>query len=557
MLKTIKIKGFGLTLAAVAAMGLSWGVSGEGWSKDKHKDQEKKSAIHSASWLAYVVLAEKGHALKGETIPVARLVLEHAQGFSDASCANMTMSNGQGASIQLVTRPNPNPADMPITICEAAIPFADQHHVKGDTWTVVDQTLKTHYAVQLPTVSQAPESALILGDTGCRDTKAQTCVTDWPFPSAMAEEMADQLKKSKKPAVIIHVGDYKYRGKADPKPNGDTNNTGLKWSNWKADFFTPMQGGDNGPNLFAMAPWVVARGNHEMCKEMGDNGDGWFYLLDPTSPVAGDSPQQVQENSCKGVADGMTRPYRLDFANGLSLVVTDTAGLYEAKDLCTAQAAQLTAWYQEMATNFQGSKQLAWLITHKPIWAVLGSCGKGAFGNPTPQAALEPLKNHALPESIKLTLMGHKHLYSSLDVNPKDAKRRMLELVAGNGGVVLNTKDYSGCLQYDATATRRAFYADVWSMSHFGYVAAQLDVDKKEKTLTGWQLNTMALENTTGPDWGKLEKVAVCQFPVKLGEPACNVKKKKFFAKACKQCDSVNGPDKLAKSCPSGSGDAD
>lgn len=536
--KTLKQR-TGLAVATLATLGLTLGTPGKGWS-------ENPPAL-----LSYVILAEKGHALTGKTLPIVRVVLEHEQGFSDSSCAQMTMSTGQGTPIQLVTRTNPNVQDMPITVCEALFPFATTHQVQGETWTLTDKGGKT-YPLQLPTVSQAPEAALILGDTGCRGNKVQTCDNDWPLPTAMAEQMADQLKKQSKPAVIIHVGDFKYRGKSDPKPNGDTNNTGLKWTNWKADFFTPMFG--SGQNLFAMAPWVVTRGNHELCKEMGDNGDGWFFLLDPTSAVAGDTPEQIKANSCQGIADGMTPPYRMDFTNGLSLIVMDTAGLYEGKDVCNADKNQLVAWYKEIEKNFKGSKQNAWIVTHKPTWAVLSStCGKPSFSNPTPQAALEELDHHGLPENIKLVLVGHKHLYTSMDVNPKEEHRRMLELVTGNGGVVLNPKAYNGCLTYDKTSKIKDFHVDAQGMSRFGFVLAKLEGGK---TVDGWKLNNMALEKTTGPNWGKLVKAQVCKYPVKLGNPACEIKEKELFAEQCNSCDKEKTPDKQAKDCQAGGDDS-
>ncbi|MEO5331627.1 MAG: metallophosphoesterase [Magnetococcus sp. YQC-5] len=537
---------FKWTVTALATLGLTLGTPLQGWTKDKSAEKGHETHHREMPPLGYVVLAEKGHALKGETVPVARLVLEHASGFSDATCPTLTMSSGQGTPIALITRPNPNPKEMPITICEAALPFARKYHLHGETWTVTGTDGKT-FKIQLPTVSQAPETALILGDTGCRKNKDQTCEEDWPFPTVMAEQMAAQLKKQDKPAVIIHVGDLKYRGK-----NDDSNQMALKWNNWKADFFIPMSGSGHGPNLFAMAPWVIARGNHELCKSMGNNGEGWFYLLDPTSQVAGDSPQMVKDNSCQGVADGLTRPYRLDFANGLSLVVTDSAGLYEGKDVCSTHKQQLIDWYKEMAQNFKGSRQSAWLISHKPIWMAMGSCDKASFGNTTPQAALEALEHHALPEPFKLTLVGHKHIYISLDINPNDERRRMLELGVGNGGVTLNPKVYSGCVKHEATKESKAFQADVRGMSRFGFVTAELEVAKNGKSLEGWKLKSMALEKTHGPKWGDFKTAEVCEFPVKTGKPACEVKEKDFFEKACKSCDKVDGPDKQLKECRPG-----
>ncbi|MBF0340382.1 MAG: metallophosphoesterase [Magnetococcales bacterium] len=530
----------GILMAMLAAGGVA-GQPDTGWSKDKEKP---------ALLMGYVILGEKGHALKGETVPVARIVLEHAQGFSDASCAGMTMSNGQGSPVSLTLRPNPDSRNMPITLCEVALPFAKKHQPKGELWEISAQSKK--YSVRLPTVSNSPEAALILGDTGCRENNAQTCGDDWPLPTGMAQAMSDSLLKTGKPGLIIHVGDFKYRGKNKPKKNGDNDGTGLKWQNWKADLFQPMFGDGEKNNLLGMAPWVVARGNHELCDDMGNNGNGWFYLLDPTSAVAGDSPAMIKENSCQGVADGMTRPYRLDFANGLTLVVTDTAGLNETREVCDADRQKQVGWYQEMARNFKKERSSAWLITHKPIWSVLGSCDKAVFGNPTPQASLEALEQHALPENFKLALTGHKHLYTRFDVNPGEEKRRMLQLGIGHGGVALNTKAYRGCLKHEAGKSFKAFHADVAGFSRFGFVLANLEPDGKKEELKGWKLHSLALDNTKGPKWGDLKTAEVCAYPVKPGKPACEIRDKSLFPKECSSCDKVAGPDKVAAKCDPG-----
>ncbi|MBF0263445.1 MAG: FxsA family protein, partial [Magnetococcales bacterium] len=257
------------------------------------KDKEKVKPRETVRLMGYVVLGEKGHALRGETVPVARLILEHAQGFNDATCDGMTMHNDRGATLRLTVRPNPDIRNLPLTICEAALPFSDRFLPEGEAWEVQAGNGQK-FQVRLPTVSMTPEVALILGDTGCRENKAQTCGDDWPFPSAMAKKMIETLVKQAKPALLIHVGDFKYRGKNKPKASGDNDGTGIKWSNWKADFFQPMFGDGERSNLFAMAPWVVARGNHELCDAMGNNGNGWFFLLDPTSLAAGDPPALIE-----------------------------------------------------------------------------------------------------------------------------------------------------------------------------------------------------------------------------------------------------------------------
>src|ERR1700745_1147235 len=48
--------------------------------------------------------------------------------------------------------------------------------------------------------------------------------------------------------------------------------TGTAGPTWQADFFAPAA------PLLSAAPWVLVRGNHELC---GRGGEGWRRLLDP------------------------------------------------------------------------------------------------------------------------------------------------------------------------------------------------------------------------------------------------------------------------------------
>ncbi len=61
----------------------------------------------------------------------------------------------------------------------------------------------------------------------------------------------------------------------DECPAGNTgcagSPSGYGWAPWNADFFAPAA------PLFAAAPWVMVRGNHEDCSRAGE---GWFRFLD-------------------------------------------------------------------------------------------------------------------------------------------------------------------------------------------------------------------------------------------------------------------------------------
>ena len=57
------------------------------------------------------------------------------------------------------------------------------------------------------------------------------------------------------------------------------------WPAWRDDFFMPAA------RLMKTAPWLLVRGNHELCSRAGP---GWFYLLDPASALLGGA--RIQES---------------------------------------------------------------------------------------------------------------------------------------------------------------------------------------------------------------------------------------------------------------------
>ncbi len=101
----------------------------------------------------------------------------------------------------------------------------------------------------------------------------------WPF-AAIARKAADL-----KPDLVIHVGDYLYRGErvsGELMPDVRGTPFGDNWpekKRWAADFFTPAQ------PLLAAAPWVFVRGNHEDCQRAGP---GWTRLLAPRAVRSGE-----------------------------------------------------------------------------------------------------------------------------------------------------------------------------------------------------------------------------------------------------------------------------
>jgi Calcineurin-like phosphoesterase len=171
----------------------------------------------------------------------------------DSACP--AVQSGRGA-LQMHVRSEPGPstlakkaAEFPVRVCEADAP-------KGKTSMSVD-------GLALPDVSTDLRRIVVLGDTGCRIKKGKTQDCDdpheWPY-----RDMATRAAAAH-PDLVIHVGDYLYRekscqGRAVVCPDTPV---GYGWDVWNADFFKPSA------KLFAAAPWIMVRGNHETCARAG------------------------------------------------------------------------------------------------------------------------------------------------------------------------------------------------------------------------------------------------------------------------------------------------
>jgi hypothetical protein len=131
-------------------------------------------------------------------------------------------------------------------------------------------------SIALPAIPAAPTTIALFGDTGCRlkGDQVQACndPNAWPFPT-IARDIA-----AVHPDLVIHVGDYYYR--ESPCPSGvDCTNSphGDNSASWAADWFLPMK------PVFAVAPIVSVRGNHEDCTR---SPLGWARYLSGIPDVA-------------------------------------------------------------------------------------------------------------------------------------------------------------------------------------------------------------------------------------------------------------------------------
>ena len=309
---------------------------------------------------------------------------------TSASACPSAAIDGQSAAMTVRAAPS---AEFPVLTCGLMLP------------TGAKQVSAGAHAFALPT--HPAQRILIFGDSGCRlKGKAVQACNDprqWPFAEIARRAAA------MKPDVVIHVGDYYYRESPCPaeatgcqgSPHGDT------WASWDADFFAPAD------PLFATAPWVFARGNHEDCQR---GAPGWFRFID-----AGATPL-----ACPAVSAA----FKVDLG-GLNLYVLDGA---DADDIAAPPepvkhfADQLDALKADLAHG------KGWIVTHRPIWGVTFQQHRGPLGpgnialDKTEQVAIA----HRNLDGVQMIVAGHVHDFAAIDYGPK----RPAQLVAGTGGDV-------------------------------------------------------------------------------------------------------------------------
>ncbi len=310
-------------------------------------------------------------------------------------------------------------------VCEAVVPSAARRILVGGR--------------PLPAPARDPRTVVVLGDTGCRISGpiAQSCDDPgaWPFPQHARAIAAVH------PDLVIHVGDYLYRENACPpfshcagSPHGDDAPA------WYADFLTPAE------PLFARAPLVLLRGNHEQCDR---NGAGWFRYLDPRATTA-----------CTDATD----PYEVDLGN-LRIVAFDSA-VAEDRKVDPALSPVYQRQFAAVRAMVNRRKGESWFVTHRPPYT--NSDERNTMGD-----ALEP---------FDAVLAGHIHFFGAMNVESLPPL-----LINGEGGAKLDP-NYAAFLGLAAGDLH--VQGDVFGSSHFGFGVYT-------RTGAGW---TISLRDTDGTE---------------------------------------------------------
>ncbi len=319
-------------------------------------------------------------------------------------------------------------ANYPVQVCIA-------HTSAGARAITVD-------GLPVPTLPPDIKRVVVIGDTGCRikGDFVQDCndPVKWPFAQVA------RLAAARHPDLVIHVGDYHYRETPCPeaRPGCAGSPYGDNLAVWQKDFFDPAA------PLLAAAPWVLVRGNHEVCSR---GGHGWFRLLDPHP-----DPDQCVDT---------TSPYALNLRS-MNLLVFDSADADDG----SADAAKVAGYAAQLKTLLGDVPPHAWLLTHRPVWALeQGPDAKpGETLNATEQAAIRGL----VPANLDMVLSGHVHDFTSYEFGPG----RPAQLVVGEGGDAKDaiTQPVNPGIAIEGMSIRHAL-----AIADYGYVVLH-------RTSQGW-----------------------------------------------------------------------
>jgi hypothetical protein len=259
----------------------------------------------------------------------------------------------------------------------------------------------------LPVPKAAPQRIVVIGDTGCRlkGKEFQACGDPAAFPFARVAASAAALK----PDLVIHVGDYHYR--EDPCPAGQAGCAGSPYGYgydaWAADFFTPAR------KLFAAAPWVLARGNHESCTRAGQ---GWWRYLDPRPYQTGRDCDAPANDAVGEYSD----PYAVPLGGGVQLIVFDTANTsHKGLPPTDPRRAAYAETWRKIEGLARGARSSIG-VDHHPLFAFGASRDAktgtvSLFGGDAGLLdAFGDVDPGYLPPTVSMLLSGHVHLWEQL-----------------------------------------------------------------------------------------------------------------------------------------------
>jgi hypothetical protein len=229
-------------------------------------------------------------------------------------------------------------AAFPVTTCELAIPR--------------DARRAVYAGRDLPLPKSDPRRIVVLGDTGCRilgPTDAQPCddPARWPFARVAARGGGD-ASGPRDPRRRLPLPREPVPARVGRLPR---QSVGL----WMGR----LERGSLRARAAALetAPWIVVRGNHEMCNRAGQ---GWWRFLDPRPPERGRDCDDARDDATGDVSE----PYAVPLGAGWRALVFDSASAGNAP--IAPDGALFRIYREQMERLLSASESSAWFLSHHP-----------------------------------------------------------------------------------------------------------------------------------------------------------------------------------------------
>jgi len=358
-------------------------------------------------------------------------------------------------------RANPDTTAFPVNVWE---------------WQVAIGDIPTLEGKHLPAISTKPEDIVVLGDTGAYSNQ-DTSSAEWPFG-----QMITTLSQANRlPDLVVHVGDYNYRGTPHHSPHQDSPDVydacgsdfqhqdtqgmawGDNWKTWKADFFDPAQ------PMLDKVPWVLARGNHELCSRAGT---GWFFLLDPGSSLL---DANYSSTPCANANTFTSPAYALAFQN-LQLIMVDSANLCDTSIDQTQVATYTPVFQAALASAQQRTNLPSWMVTHRPLYSYHKVITEDVAQNApemstyyckTMDAVLTQTTFQNWNSAFPIWLCGHVHNFQFIKPTTSGWPTHF---VVGNSGVSLSDPGVNGPVRGTFNLTSGELDATGSTYKAFGYL---------------------------------------------------------------------------------------
>ena len=406
---------------------------------------------------AYVLLGPDARA-------VARVITSAAACPSIDIDGQRAPMSERAAPATLPLRPGQLKASaFPVRVCEATLPAGAQRARIGDR--------------RLPLPKADPQRIVLIGDTGCRlfafEHAYQRCndPAQWPFAAVAASAAAAN------PDLVIHVGDYHYRESACPptQPGCAGSPWGYGFDAWEADFFAPAR------VLLEQAPWIVVRGNHELCSRAGQ---GWWRLLDPR-PLAA-------RQDCVGTADdgagNYSAPYAVPLGGVGRVVVFDSSNAGNTP--IAVDGPTYRTYKAQLAQALTPDAPVGgtlFAVHHPPLAFAANNDRPGSPypGNSALQATLSPLFGDALfPPAVGTVVSGHIHAFEAVTFSSGQPP----QFIFGDGGTAADAP-LPEPFPAGLTPAAGAVVAELRYTNRFGF--ATLD-----RAPGGWTLHAYGVTGT-------------------------------------------------------------